>query len=54
MSSQERLQVLASPLPLAAEVVERSEAGGGALRFPLPNPPPHAGEGAHRMRGEIT
>ncbi len=33
---------LASPLPLAREVAEQSEAGGG----PLPNPPPQAGEGA--------
>jgi len=36
------LRGLSSPLPLAGEVDARSAAGGG----PLPNPPPHAGEGA--------
>jgi tRNA pseudouridine55 synthase len=38
---------LSSPLPLAGEVAERSEAGGGiaTANCPLPNPPPQAGEG---------
>jgi tRNA pseudouridine55 synthase len=36
-----------SPLPLAGEVAERREAGGGASQSsgPLPNPPRQAGEG---------
>jgi tRNA pseudouridine32 synthase/23S rRNA pseudouridine746 synthase len=43
---------LSSPPPLAGEVAEGSEAGGGSrTRAPLPNPPPQAGEGAGRACG---
>ncbi len=45
-----------SPPPLAGEVGERSEPGGGmgtrSVERPLPNPPPHAGEGEHRASGK--
>jgi tRNA pseudouridine55 synthase len=42
---------LSSPLPLAGEVAEPSEAGGGAKNFPLPNSPPQAAEGTAKQRG---
>jgi tRNA pseudouridine32 synthase/23S rRNA pseudouridine746 synthase len=44
-----------SPPPLAGEVAERSEGGGGLRsrhpQRPLPTPSPQAGEGADRLRG---
>ena len=50
MSSDKRA-ALSSPPPLAGEVAERSEAGGGIpLVSPLPNPPPQAGEGNERAQ----
>ena len=50
MSGSDSRDPLSSPLPLAGEVAERSEAGGGASQsaVPLP-PPPQAGEGAERL-----
>ena len=46
---------LALPLPLAGEVGERSEPGGGSSlpsSYPLPNPPAQAGEGTDGASGE--
>ena len=41
-----------SPPPLAGEVGERSEPGGGIRSAnPLPNPPPQAGEGKEKLQG---
>ncbi len=45
--------ISSSPLPLAGEVDARSASGGGvsSAPFPLPNPPPQAGEGARTPHG---
>ncbi|MBW5440106.1 hypothetical protein FXB41_36715 [Bradyrhizobium canariense] len=49
-------RALDAPLPLAGEVGTKgrvrvlSSAGVSLRRDPLPDPPPQAGEGAHRHR----
>src|SRR5438876_10001628 len=35
----------------ASWVLLRAQSSWGLFSYPLPNPPPHAGGGAHRLRG---